>query len=42
MKRFRSPTGVTVRVEGLAGQAHEAMTAAPELYAESVTRFLLS
>jgi pimeloyl-ACP methyl ester carboxylesterase len=30
------------RVEELAGQAHEAMTTAPELYAESVTRFLLS
>jgi len=31
-----------VRVEELAGQAHEAMTTAPEMYAESVTRFLLS
>ena len=31
-----------VRVQELAGQAHEAMTTAPELYAESVTRFLLS
>ena len=30
-----------VRVEELAGQAHEGMTTAPELYAESVTRFLL-
>jgi pimeloyl-ACP methyl ester carboxylesterase len=31
-----------VRVETLPGQAHEGMTTAPELYAESVTRFLLS
>jgi len=31
-----------VRIEELAGQAHEAMTTAPEMYAESVTRFLLS
>ena len=30
-----------VRVEVLAGQAHEGMTTAPELYAASVTRFLL-
>jgi pimeloyl-ACP methyl ester carboxylesterase len=29
------------RVEVLPGQAHEAMTTAPELYAESVTKFLL-
>jgi pimeloyl-ACP methyl ester carboxylesterase len=29
------------RVEELVGQAHEGMTTAPELYAESVTRFLL-
>jgi len=29
------------RIEVLAGQAHEAMTTAPELYAQSVTRFLL-
>jgi pimeloyl-ACP methyl ester carboxylesterase len=28
------------RIEELPGQAHEAMTTAPELYAESVTRFL--
>jgi hypothetical protein len=28
-----------VRIEELAGQAHEAMTTAPELYAESVTVF---
>jgi len=31
-----------VRVEALAGQAHEGMTTAPEQYAESVTRFLLN
>lgn len=30
-----------VQVEVLAGQAHEGMTTAPELYAESVARFLL-
>lgn len=29
------------RIEALAGQAHEAMTTAPALYAESVRRFLL-
>jgi hypothetical protein len=29
------------RIEILAGQAHEGMTTAPEMYAESVTRFLL-
>lgn len=29
------------RVEALAGQAHEGMTTAPELYAASVSRFLL-
>ncbi len=31
-----------VRVDRLVGQAHEAMTTAPEQYAESVTRFLLT
>lgn len=31
-----------VRVEELSGQAHEGMTTAPELYADSVSRFLLS
>ena len=31
-----------VRIEALAGQAHEGMTTAPELYAEAVTRFFLS
>ena len=31
-----------VRIEALAGQAHEGMTTAPELYAEAVSRFLLS
>ena len=31
-----------VRVEELPGQAHEGMTTAPEMYAEAVTRFLLS
>lgn len=31
-----------VRIEELRGQAHEAMTTAPELYAEAVSRFLLS
>jgi pimeloyl-ACP methyl ester carboxylesterase len=31
-----------VRVEGLPGQAHEGMTTAPEMYAEAVSRFLLS
>lgn len=30
------------RVEELSGQAHEGMTTAPQMYAESVTRFLLS
>jgi pimeloyl-ACP methyl ester carboxylesterase len=30
------------RIEELRGQAHEAMTTAPELYAEAVSRFLLS
>ena len=30
------------RIEVLPGQAHEAMTTAPQLYAESVTRFLLA
>jgi pimeloyl-ACP methyl ester carboxylesterase len=30
-----------VRIEELPGQAHEAMTTAPELYAEAVSRFLL-
>jgi pimeloyl-ACP methyl ester carboxylesterase len=30
-----------VRVEELAGQAHEGMTTAPRMYAEAVTRFLL-
>lgn len=30
-----------VRIEELQGQAHEGMTTAPELYAESVSRFLL-
>jgi hypothetical protein len=29
------------RIEELPGQAHEGMTTAPEMYAESVTRFLL-
>lgn len=29
------------RIEELAGQAHEAMTTAPEVYAKSITRFLL-
>ena len=31
-----------VRIQELRGQAHEAMTTAPELYAESVSRYLLS
>jgi pimeloyl-ACP methyl ester carboxylesterase len=31
-----------VRIEELPGQAHEGMTTAPEMYAESVSRFLLS
>ena len=31
-----------VRIEELPGQAHEAMTTAPELYAEAVSRFLLA
>lgn len=30
-----------VRIEQLPGQAHEGMTTAPELYAETVSRFLL-
>ena len=30
------------RVQELPGQAHEGMTTAPEMYAEAVTRFLLS
>jgi pimeloyl-ACP methyl ester carboxylesterase len=30
------------RVDELEGQAHEGMTTAPALYAESVTRFLSS
>ena len=30
-----------VRIEELRGQAHEGMTTAPEMYAESVSRFLL-
>jgi pimeloyl-ACP methyl ester carboxylesterase len=29
------------RIEVLPGQAHEGMTTAPEMYAESVTKFLL-
>ena len=31
-----------VRIEPLPGQAHEGMTTAPEMYAEAVSRFLLS
>jgi pimeloyl-ACP methyl ester carboxylesterase len=31
-----------VRIAELAGQAHEGMTTAPEMYAEAVTRFLLA
>ena len=31
-----------VRIEALSGQAHEGMTTAPEMYAEAVSRFLLS
>jgi pimeloyl-ACP methyl ester carboxylesterase len=31
-----------VRIEELAGQAHEGMTTAPQMYAEAVSRFLLS
>jgi hypothetical protein len=31
-----------VRVDELAGQAHEGMTTAPRMYAESVSHFLLS
>jgi pimeloyl-ACP methyl ester carboxylesterase len=31
-----------VRIEALPGQAHEGMTTAPEMYAEVVSRFLLS
>lgn len=29
-------------IQELKGQAHEAMTSAPKMYAEAVTRFLLS
>lgn len=29
------------RAEDLPGQAHEGMTTAPEMYAQTVTRFLL-
>jgi pimeloyl-ACP methyl ester carboxylesterase len=31
-----------VRIQELPGQAHEAMTTAPEMYAQVVSRFLLS
>jgi hypothetical protein len=31
-----------VQIQELAGQAHEGMTTAPEMYAEAVTRVLLS
>jgi pimeloyl-ACP methyl ester carboxylesterase len=31
-----------VRIDQLPGQAHEGMTTAPEMYAEAVSRFLLS
>jgi pimeloyl-ACP methyl ester carboxylesterase len=31
-----------VRIEELPGQAHEGMTTAPKMYAEAVSRFLLS
>jgi pimeloyl-ACP methyl ester carboxylesterase len=31
-----------VRIEALPGQAHEGMTTAPQMYAEAVSRFLLS
>jgi hypothetical protein len=31
-----------VRIEELPGQAHEGMTTVPAMYAESVSRFLLS
>lgn len=31
-----------VRIQELPGQAHEGMTTAPEMYAEAVSRFLLS
>jgi len=31
-----------VRIEELPGQAHEGMTTAPQMYAEAVSRFLLS
>ncbi|MGH9632292.1 MAG: alpha/beta fold hydrolase, partial [Bryobacteraceae bacterium] len=31
-----------VRIQELEGQAHEGMTTAPELYAEAVSRFLLT
>lgn len=30
------------RIDTLAGQAHEGMTTAPELYAEATIRFLLA
>jgi len=30
------------RIEALPGQAHEGMTTAPEMYAEAISRFLLS
>jgi hypothetical protein len=30
-----------VRIQELAGQAHEGMTTAPEMYAEAVSRVLL-
>jgi hypothetical protein len=31
-----------VRIEALLGQTHEGMTTAPRMYAEAVSRFLLS
>jgi hypothetical protein len=31
-----------VRIQELPGQAHEGMTTAPQMYAEAVSRFLLS
>ncbi|MGC2580017.1 MAG: hypothetical protein WA376_20800, partial [Terrimicrobiaceae bacterium] len=31
-----------VRIQELPGQAHEGMTTAPKMYAETVSRFLLS
>jgi hypothetical protein len=31
-----------VHIDTLAGQAHEGMTTAPELYAKATTRFLLA